>query len=55
MAAFACAGLFVAPTAPGQGLRRVQSMIALAAGSALMIHDWKDRSIWFEPGHGSQP
>lgn len=30
--------------------------IALAgAGTLLMAHDWKDRSIWFEPGHGSQP
>ena len=28
---------------------------ALAAtGSLLMAHDWKDRSIWFERGPGSQ-
>ena len=28
---------------------------AVAAGGALMMaHDWKDRSIWFERGRGSQ-
>lgn len=26
-----------------------------ATGSLLMVHDWKDRSIWFERGHGNQP
>jgi hypothetical protein len=25
-----------------------------AAGGALMAHDWKDRSMWFEFGRGSQ-
>ena len=32
------------------------SMLALAfAGGALMMaHDWKDHSIWFERGRGSQ-
>jgi hypothetical protein len=30
-------------------------VVALAAGGALMLHDWKDRSIWFKPGHGPQP
>jgi hypothetical protein len=29
-------------------------MLAAATGTLLMAHDWKDRSIWFEPGHGSQ-
>ena len=24
------------------------------AGGAMMVHDWKDRSIWFERGRGSQ-
>ena len=24
------------------------------AGGAMMAHDWKDRSIWFERGRGSQ-
>jgi hypothetical protein len=23
----------------------------LAAGSALMAHDWHDRGVWFQPGH----
>jgi len=26
-----------------------------AAASVLMVHDWKDRSMWFERGAGSQP
>jgi hypothetical protein len=30
-------------------------LAATAAGGALlMAHDWKDRSIWFERGRGSQ-
>ena len=29
--------------------------LAAAGGGALMMaHDWKDRSIWFERGRGSQ-
>lgn len=29
--------------------------VALAAtGSLMMVHDWKDRDIWFERGRGSQ-
>jgi hypothetical protein len=30
------------------------SALALAAGALMMVHDWKDRSIWFERGRGSQ-
>jgi hypothetical protein len=45
----ACAGLIAEPS---QAVR--PAMVALAAGGALMVHDWKDRSIWFERGHGSQ-
>ena len=31
-------------------------MVALAlTGGVLMVHDWKDRPIWFERGRGSQP
>lgn len=31
-------------------------MLALAiTGGALMAHDWKDKEIWFERGHGTQP
>jgi hypothetical protein len=30
--------------------------VALAAtGSLLMVHDWKDRGMWFKRGHGTQP
>jgi hypothetical protein len=36
-------------------LGRAPSILALAAGAGLMIHDWKDRSFWFERGYGSQP
>jgi hypothetical protein len=25
------------------------------AGTLLMAHDWKDRSMWFERGRGTQP
>lgn len=31
------------------------SVVLLAAGSMLMVHDWKDRSIWFERGWQAQP
>lgn len=35
--------------------QRPRPLLALAlAGGALMAHDWKDRSIWFERGRGSQ-
>jgi len=31
-------------------------LLALAAtGSVLMAHDWRDRSLWFERGRGTQP
>lgn len=46
----ACAGLIAEPA---HALR--PAVLALAAGGALMAHDWKDRSIWFERGYGSQP
>lgn len=31
------------------------SVALAAAGSALMAHDWHDRSLWFVPGHQDQP
>lgn len=31
------------------------SVALVAAGSVLMAHDWKDRSIWFERGWQTQP
>lgn len=27
----------------------------VAAGTVLMVHDWHDRSIWFERGWQNQP
>ena len=33
----------------------VKSTAMIAAGSALMLHDWHDRSIWFQPGWQDQP
>jgi hypothetical protein len=30
--------------------------VALATtGSVLMVHDWKDRGMWFQRGYGDQP
>ena len=55
VAAVGCLSLVARSSAPGNALRRVEALFALAAGSALMIHDWKDRSMWFELGPGSQP
>ena len=52
VAAIGCLRLI---TDPDAALRH-HSMLALAAaGGVLMVHDWKDRSIWFERGAGSQP
>jgi hypothetical protein len=35
---------------------RARSVLAITAagGALMMVHDWKDRSIWFERGRGSQ-
>jgi hypothetical protein len=49
LTAVAVSGLAVSRFRPRGGFG------ALAAtGSLLMVHDWKDRSIWFERGAGSQ-
>jgi hypothetical protein len=53
LAAVGCAGLLAetvkAPVDP-------RAMVAVTlAGGALMAHDWKDRSLWFERGRGTQP
>jgi hypothetical protein len=40
----------VRPTAGPRSLVAV----AVAGGALMMAHDWKDRSIWFERGRGSQ-
>jgi hypothetical protein len=43
-----------APVAkPYAGPRSVVALTA-AGGALMMAHDWKDRSIWFERGRGSQ-
>lgn len=51
VAGLACFGLVADPAAPA----RTTSVVALAAGGLLMIHDRKDLPFWFELGHGSQP
>jgi hypothetical protein len=38
---------------PSVGPRSVLALAA-AGGALMMAHDWKDRSIWFERGRGSQ-
>jgi hypothetical protein len=49
VAALACLGLIAEP-------HELRPFVALvAAGGALMAHDWKDHTIWFERGHGTQP
>ena len=51
------ARLLAAPASPSTvSVGRVAPLFALAAtGGALMAHDWKDHSIWFERGRGTQP
>lgn len=41
--------------AAGSRLRTRGLTTLIATGGLLMVHDWHDRSIWFEPGRGSQP
>lgn len=51
------ADMFKAPSPVGpQTAPRPRPLLALVlAGGAMIAHDWKDRSIWFERGRGSQP
>ena len=51
VAAASCLALISDPLNNGP-----RSVLALAAagGALMMAHDWKDRSIWFERGRGSQ-
>ena len=53
VAALACAALLTVQVKGASGMRPLVAMVA--AGGALMAHDWKDRSLWFERGRGSQP
>jgi len=56
VAAIACAGLAAETAQAGKPPLEPSTMLAMAmTGGALMVHDWKDRSIWFERGRGSQP
>lgn len=55
VAALACVGLIVDSVPPISGVApRSMLAISLATGGVLMVHDWKDRAIWFERGRGSQ-
>ena len=56
LAAAACVALISDPTAIDKPIVRPRSAFALAAasGALMMVHDWKDRAIWFERGRGSQ-
>ena len=46
----------VAVAGLGANRRKSAGVVTLAAtGSVLMMHDWKDRQIWFERGWGTQP
>ena len=38
---------------PDPAPRSVFALVA-ASGALMMAHDWKDRSIWFERGRGTQ-
>lgn len=55
VAAFACAGMIAKPLVLHSQPAVPPLMALAAAGTALMAHDWKDHSIWFERGYGSQP
>ncbi len=55
VAALACMGIVADGAATG-ALGESRGKLALAlTGGALMVHDWKDRAIWFERGRGTQP
>jgi hypothetical protein len=54
VAAVGCVGILA--EAAAQRAVDTRAMLALAVtGGALMAHDWKDRSFWFELGRGTQP
>lgn len=56
VATVACMGLVLGPAADVRQLGGPRSMLALAAaGGALMIHDWKDHSMWFARDPGPRP
>ena len=54
VAGAACLALVTEATVhPHPGPRSVFAAVA-AGGALMMVHDWKDRAIWFERGRGSQ-
>jgi hypothetical protein len=55
VAALACAGLIAKPLVLHRQPPVPPLVFLAAAGGALMAHDWKDHSIWFERGYGTQP
>ena len=67
VAGLACIGLFSENLPAGKPPLDSRTMLAtvltdsrtmlagVLTGGAMMAHDWKDRSIWFERGRGSQP
>jgi hypothetical protein len=58
VAVAALAALLTDPMAvirPSVGPRSMLTLAAAGSGTLMMAHDWKDRSIWFERGRGSQP
>jgi hypothetical protein len=55
VAALACAGMIAKPLVLHSQPAVPPLMALVAAGGAMMAHDWKDHSIWFERGYGSQP
>ncbi len=55
VAAAACLGMIAGHAPTPRALGRARAIVALAAGAGLMLHDWKDRSLWFERGYGTQP
>jgi hypothetical protein len=54
LAVAACLALIADPVPVDKPVVGSSSALALAAGTLMMAHDWKDRSIWFERGRGSQ-
>jgi hypothetical protein len=54
LAAAACMALMTDPAPVPKPVAAPSSALVLAAGALMMVHDWKDRSIWFERGRGSQ-
>jgi hypothetical protein len=52
----ATGALLAAAGAAGLAALKTPPLVALvAAGSVLMVHDWHDRSLWFQRGWQNQP